>query len=384
MKAAVLVAPGQFDIRELPKPRIEPDEVLVRVIACGICGTDLRIYRHGHKKLELPAVIGHEVVGQVEEVESRVPAHQIDYKQGTLVMVSPGIPCGRCDNCLRGETGEILARCSEGYGGFSRQIDSARGEAEVSLFLRATKRIVKDILESAGVGAAAVQGIAISAMAPDATAVDARGRVLMPCILWMDRRAVSEAEQARRKIGEERIFALSGNLIDPYYGLIKTLWIKNNLPNIYRRAEKILSLKDYLVGWCTGRLITDVSHASLFGIAYDIRRNRWDEEVLRELELDPAKLPDPLAGDEIAGVLAAEGASELGLNRGTPVAQGYERHQGAVESERLPDQRQPGLRGDGVGMVAEPVLPRLGHHRGNGRYRCEIRRGSRRGKDFER
>jgi len=138
----------------------------------------------------------------------------------------------------------------------------------------------------------------------------------------MDRRAVSEAEEVRRRIGEDRIFTLSGNPIDPYYGLIKTLWIKNNLPDIYRRAEKILSLKDYLVGWCTGRLVTDVSHAGLSGIAYDIRRNRWDGEVLRELKLDPAKLPDPLAGDEIAGGLKAGAASELGLNKGTPVAVG--------------------------------------------------------------
>ena len=223
---------------------------------------------------------------------------------------------------LLGQAGQILARCSRGYGGPSRQIDSARGEAEISIFLTALKRIVAEALETAGIGSPAVQGIAVSAMAPDAVAVDARARALMPCILWMDRRAVSEAEEVRRRIGEQRIFRLSGNPVDPYYGLIKTLWIKNNLPDIYRRAEKILSLKDCLVGRLTGRLITDVSHAGLFGIAYDIRRNCWDTEILDELELDSAKLPDPLAGDEIAGCLTAEGASRLGLNRGTPVAVG--------------------------------------------------------------
>jgi L-iditol 2-dehydrogenase len=102
MKAAVLVAPGQFEIREIPKPRIEPEEALIRVIACGICGTDLRIYRHGHGKIKLPAVIGHEIVGRVVEVGAGFPAADIDYRLGTLVMVTPGIPCGRCDNCLRG------------------------------------------------------------------------------------------------------------------------------------------------------------------------------------------------------------------------------------------------------------------------------------------
>jgi len=223
---------------------------------------------------------------------------------------------------LLGEAGQILERCSRGYGGSPRQFDSARGEAEVSIFLCALERIVGDVLEAAGVEASVVQGIAISAMAPDAVAVDARARALMPCILWMDRRAVSEAEEVRRNIGEERIFRLSGNPIDPYYGLLKTLWIKNNLPEVYRKAERILSLKDCLVGRLTGRLVTDVSHAGLFGIAYDIRRNCWNSELLQELELDPAKLPDPLASDQIAGHLRTEAASRLGLKQGTPVAAG--------------------------------------------------------------
>jgi len=223
---------------------------------------------------------------------------------------------------LLSEGGKILTRCNRGYGGASGRTDTTRWEADVSIFLRAVKRIVRDVLEASGLGASAVQGMAISAMAPDAVAVDAQAEALMPCILWMDRRAVSEAEEVRRSIGEERIFLLSGNPIDPYYGLIKTLWIRNNLPDTYRKAKKILSLKDCLLGRLTGRLVTDVSHAGLFGIAYDIRRNCWDQGVLRELQLDPEKLPDPLSGEQIAGYLTAHASSELGLTQGTPVAVG--------------------------------------------------------------
>jgi sugar (pentulose or hexulose) kinase len=223
---------------------------------------------------------------------------------------------------LLDRTGRTLARCNHGYGSSSGRIDLVAGEAEVSIFLNAASRIVGEVLESTGLEASAVQGLGISAMAPDAVAVDLRGQALMPCILWMDRRAVSEAEEVRRTIGERRIFRLSGNPIDPYYGLIKTLWIKNNLPDIYRKAEKILSLKDYLVGRLTGTLVTDVSHAGLFGIGYDIRDNSWDSELLGELGLDPEKLPDPLASDQIAGTLTAEAAFLFGLKQGTPVAAG--------------------------------------------------------------
>jgi len=102
MKAALLTTPGRFEVREIPEPRIEAGEVLIRVKACGICGTDLRIFRYGHGKIELPAVIGHEIVGQVEEIGAGIPAGEINFERGTMVMVTPGIPCGRCSNCLRG------------------------------------------------------------------------------------------------------------------------------------------------------------------------------------------------------------------------------------------------------------------------------------------
>ncbi|UCF99321.1 MAG: alcohol dehydrogenase catalytic domain-containing protein [Spirochaetaceae bacterium] len=102
MKAAVLVAPGTLEIREVPKPLIKPDEILVHVVACAICGTDLRIFRHGHSSIKLPAIIGHEIVGQVEEVGAKFPVKEVEYGPGTMVMVTPGIPCGRCRNCLRG------------------------------------------------------------------------------------------------------------------------------------------------------------------------------------------------------------------------------------------------------------------------------------------
>ena len=225
---------------------------------------------------------------------------------------------------LLSTAGDVLARCSHGYTGRARWIDPAgwEAQAEVSIFLAALKNIITKTLDAGRISPSAVTGIAISAMAPDAVAVDARAQALMPCILWMDRRAVAEAEEVRRRIGEDRVFRLSGNPVDPYYGLIKTLWIKNNLPNVYRRAAKILNLKDYLVGRLTGRLVTDVSHAGLSGIAYDIRRNCWNNEVLGELELDSDKLPEPLPSDEIAGALTAEAASELGLTAGTPVAGG--------------------------------------------------------------
>ena len=99
MKAACLTGPEGFEVREIPKPEINENEVLVKVQACAICGTDLRIYRFGHTKVKYPAIIGHEVAGTVAEVGKAVQREIEPIVEGSRVMVTPGIPCLRCGYC---------------------------------------------------------------------------------------------------------------------------------------------------------------------------------------------------------------------------------------------------------------------------------------------
>ena len=68
MKAALLKRFSQpLVIEEIPEPEIGPDEVLVRVMACGIDGTDLKLLRRGHPKFPFPSPLGHEFAGVVCE-----------------------------------------------------------------------------------------------------------------------------------------------------------------------------------------------------------------------------------------------------------------------------------------------------------------------------
>jgi xylulokinase len=225
---------------------------------------------------------------------------------------------------LLDEKGDVVARTHHPYPPHASWIGSAGTTAEemASFFYGALTTSLAELIPRARIKPAAIAGIGISAMAPDAVAVDDGGSALSPCILWMDRRAVAEAHLIRRRIGEQRVVRISGNPIDPYYGLCKVLWLKHNLPDAYRRAAKIVSLKDWLVGKLTGRYLTDFSHAGIFGVAFDIRANRWDPEVLRELDLDPGKLPEPAPSDQVVGGVTSAAAQQLGLNQGTPVVNG--------------------------------------------------------------
>lgn len=110
MRAAVLVGPGQIELQQRPQPEPGPGEALVRVIATGICGSDLSAY-HGHADLYvLPRVLGHEVGGEVVALgpatttPNSPPAKGPDQalRVGDRVVLDHMVACGACYACRRG------------------------------------------------------------------------------------------------------------------------------------------------------------------------------------------------------------------------------------------------------------------------------------------
>ena len=98
MKAMRLEATGQLFTREVEKPEAGPDDLLVRVEACGVCGTDRHLY-HGEFPCTPPVTLGHEFSGIVEAVGSAVTG----FKLGDRITGDPNIACGRCRHCVNGQ-----------------------------------------------------------------------------------------------------------------------------------------------------------------------------------------------------------------------------------------------------------------------------------------
>jgi len=96
-RAAVLYGHRDIRIEERPTPRAAPDEALLRVRACTICGSDLHYYDHG-LPVPAPIVIGHEFAGEVVALGERVQGLAV----GARVAVEPGISCGICEQCRHG------------------------------------------------------------------------------------------------------------------------------------------------------------------------------------------------------------------------------------------------------------------------------------------
>ncbi len=101
MKAAVLYKARDIRIEERPAPTLRPTDVLIKVRAVGICGSDVHYYHHGGMGIHTvrqPVILGHECSGDVVAVGAAVER----FKAGDRVVAEPGVPCRRCKHCYEG------------------------------------------------------------------------------------------------------------------------------------------------------------------------------------------------------------------------------------------------------------------------------------------
>ncbi|MFA6242851.1 MAG: zinc-dependent dehydrogenase [Candidatus Hydrogenedentales bacterium] len=111
MKAAVLEAVEKLIVKEMPTPEVDDDEVLVKVAACAVCGSDIRMFHHGSPRLKPPAIMGHEAAGVVE----RVGKHVTKFKVGDRVAMGGDVPCGECPFCEAGIGNNCQINYALGY-----------------------------------------------------------------------------------------------------------------------------------------------------------------------------------------------------------------------------------------------------------------------------
>ena len=117
MKAAVLEELNRMVVKEVPRPRCGDNEAILKVNACAVCGSDIRIFHYGNDRVKTPAVIGHEIAGEVVEAGKNV--HRV--KAGDRVAIGADVPCGTCRWCTNGMGTNCKINYAIGYqfpGGF--------------------------------------------------------------------------------------------------------------------------------------------------------------------------------------------------------------------------------------------------------------------------
>lgn len=218
--------------------------------------------------------------------------------------------------------GTIIAQHSHGY-----RVDTPKvrwAEQWPQVWLDAVETCVAQCMAKAGVPAPLVKALCISSLyGGSGIAVDAQMTPLYPCLIWMDRRAGEQVAWVREQVDLERLFAITGNSVDSYYGFTKMLWLKQHQPQVWADTRYLLPPNSY-INWClTGELAVDHSSAGNIGGVYDVAARNWSGEMLEALGIALSMMPQRLLySGEVVGGLLADWAARLGLQAGTPILAG--------------------------------------------------------------
>jgi L-iditol 2-dehydrogenase len=121
MIAVIYKGKKKVNVENVPVPEISDDEILLKIKAASICGTDLKIMEYGHFKNpdDKPIILGHEFSGEIVEIGEKVK----NLKKGLRIVIAPNIGCGHCRECISGFT-----NLCEDYEAFGISIDGAFAE----------------------------------------------------------------------------------------------------------------------------------------------------------------------------------------------------------------------------------------------------------------
>ncbi len=157
--------------------------------------------------------------------------------------------------------------------------------------------------------------IAISGTTPGLTAMDRHGAALYPAVLMLDQRSHKQAREILDTVGLDRLLATTANM--PVAGgcsLAGILWLRDNAPEVFKKAHKFGHSNTYFAHWLTGAYAIDPSSASLTGL-YNTTRNdyTWNDDLVRAFGLSVNQLPELIPAYGSVGAVRAALARELGF-----------------------------------------------------------------------
>ncbi|HAL61431.1 MAG TPA: gluconate kinase, partial [Chloroflexi bacterium] len=164
-------------------------------------------------------------------------------------------------------------------------------EQDPEAIFTAVLQAVRSSIVSSEVRPDRILGIGLSGALHSVLAVDAQGNPLTRAMIWADTRSAASSIQIKVKHDGHRIYERTGCPVHPMYPLSKIDWLRSNLPEIYQKAHKFISIKEYVIGKLLGRYIVDRSVASATGL-FDIHKLDWDEETLEIVAITRDRLSE--------------------------------------------------------------------------------------------
>ncbi|GHV83100.1 autoinducer-2 kinase [Spirochaetia bacterium] len=182
-------------------------------------------------------------------------------------------------------------------------------------------RCVKDALAESGLKSSQIAAVSTTCMREGIVLYDAAGKEIWACAN-VDARAGDETAELKRISPEleKELYIESGQTF-ALSALPRLLWVKNKLPEVYKKITRIGMFNDWLIYKLSGVLAVEPSNGSTTGL-FDLQTRTWDKTIARRCGLKDDIFPDVIESGVIVSKVSAEGASSSGLAEGTPLVVG--------------------------------------------------------------
>lgn len=221
---------------------------------------------------------------------------------------------------LVAETGKIEAVVEVPY-----EVSSPHpgwNEQHPDLWWNATRHALKKLGFKKSAALKRVVAIGVTGQMHGSVFLDARRKVIRPALLWNDQRTTKECQEIEESAGSKaQLFDWVNNAALTGYTLPKILWLRNHEPKNFKKLDKVLLPKDWIVYQLTNELTSDVSDAS-GTLLLDVEQRKWSSELLDAVKLESKVLPRLYESSDIVGTVSPKIAEELGLTNDVVVVAG--------------------------------------------------------------
>ena len=221
---------------------------------------------------------------------------------------------------LLSDAGAVLASADADHAPFTSP-RTAWAEQDPGDWWRACQQAIHAVLSRSGTSADAIAGIGLSGQMHGAVLLGNDERALRPAIIWCDQRTEAECRWLDKKVGAERLLALTSNPALTNFTLTKLLWVRAHEPELWNRVRHVLLPKDYVRFRLSGEHAIDVADAS-GTLLLDVAQRRWSSEMLDAVEIDPRVLPAVFESPAICARVSRDAAALTGIPAGTPIVAG--------------------------------------------------------------
>lgn len=215
--------------------------------------------------------------------------------------------------------GTLVAEAAQSYA--LHRPTALQAEIDANLWWDALCQTTRQVIAKSGIEPQRVAALGADGIGWTLVAVDKQVTPLYPALTWLDRRAVEESAWLQALPEARALINLCANPLDPAYITPKLLWLKRHQPEIFDATYQFLTATGFLVARLTGEFTCDYTQAYGYHF-FDIQRERWDEDVAKQLGIPLVKFPRLAPCTGIAGLLTAAAAAQLGLSAGIPVIVG--------------------------------------------------------------